>query len=150
MILGGLFVMETMSVILQVISFRGFGRRIFRMSPVHHHFELLGWPEFTVIVRLDHRRSVRGGRARPVLRGLHPPRGPRVSGRFADERAVVVGAGVAGASAARVLVAEGATVRVTDARPEPELAAASALRADGVEVLAGGHDPPTSRALPSS
>ena len=51
MILGGLFVMETMSVILQVISFRGFGRRIFRMSPVHHHFELLGWPEFTVIVR---------------------------------------------------------------------------------------------------
>ena len=50
-ILGGLFVIETMSVILQVISFRGFGRRIFRMSPIHHHFELLGWPEFTVIVR---------------------------------------------------------------------------------------------------
>jgi phospho-N-acetylmuramoyl-pentapeptide-transferase len=50
-ILGGLFVIETMSVILQVISFRGFGRRIFRMSPVHHHFELSGWPEFTVIVR---------------------------------------------------------------------------------------------------
>lgn len=51
MILGGLFVIETMSVILQVISFRGFGRRIFRMSPIHHHFELAGWPEFTVIVR---------------------------------------------------------------------------------------------------
>jgi phospho-N-acetylmuramoyl-pentapeptide-transferase len=50
-ILGGLFVIETMSVILQVISFRGFGRRIFRMSPIHHHFELQGWPEFTVIVR---------------------------------------------------------------------------------------------------
>jgi phospho-N-acetylmuramoyl-pentapeptide-transferase len=50
-ILGGLFVVETMSVILQVISFRGFGRRIFRMSPIHHHFELAGWPEFTVIVR---------------------------------------------------------------------------------------------------
>ncbi len=50
-ILGGLFVIETMSVILQVISFRGFGRRIFRMSPIHHHFELAGWPEFTVIVR---------------------------------------------------------------------------------------------------
>jgi phospho-N-acetylmuramoyl-pentapeptide-transferase len=50
-ILGGLFVMETLSVILQVISFRGFGRRIFRMSPIHHHFELAGWPEFTVIVR---------------------------------------------------------------------------------------------------
>ena len=50
-VLGGLFVIETMSVILQVISFRGFDRRIFRMSPIHHHFELLGWPEFTVIVR---------------------------------------------------------------------------------------------------
>jgi phospho-N-acetylmuramoyl-pentapeptide-transferase len=50
-ILGGLFVIETMSVILQVVSFRGFQRRIFRMSPIHHHFELLGWPEFTVIVR---------------------------------------------------------------------------------------------------
>jgi phospho-N-acetylmuramoyl-pentapeptide-transferase len=51
MILGGLFVIETLSVIIQVISFRGFGRRVFRMSPIHHHFELLGWPEFTVIVR---------------------------------------------------------------------------------------------------
>jgi phospho-N-acetylmuramoyl-pentapeptide-transferase len=50
-VLGGLFVIETMSVILQVIAFRGFGRRIFRMSPIHHHFELGGWPETTVIVR---------------------------------------------------------------------------------------------------
>ena len=50
-VLGGLFVIETTSVILQVISFRGFGKRIFRMSPIHHHFELAGWPEFTVIVR---------------------------------------------------------------------------------------------------
>jgi phospho-N-acetylmuramoyl-pentapeptide-transferase len=50
-ILGGLYVIETMSVIVQVISFRGFHRRVFRMSPVHHHFELAGWPEFTVIVR---------------------------------------------------------------------------------------------------
>ena len=50
-VLGGLFVVETMSVILQVISFRGFGRRIFRMSPIHNHFELAGWPEFTVVVR---------------------------------------------------------------------------------------------------
>jgi phospho-N-acetylmuramoyl-pentapeptide-transferase len=50
-VLGGLFVIETTSVVLQVISFRGFGKRIFRMSPIHHHFELAGWPEFTVIVR---------------------------------------------------------------------------------------------------
>ncbi len=50
-ILGGLFVMETMSVILQVIAFRGFGRRIFRMSPIHHHFQLLGWAESKITIR---------------------------------------------------------------------------------------------------
>ncbi len=50
-VLGGLFVLETVSVIAQIIAFRGFGRRVFRMAPVHHHFELGGWPEFTVIVR---------------------------------------------------------------------------------------------------
>jgi len=50
-VIGGLFVIETLSVLLQVVSFRVFGRRVFRMAPVHHHFELLGWPETTVIVR---------------------------------------------------------------------------------------------------
>jgi phospho-N-acetylmuramoyl-pentapeptide-transferase len=50
-ILGGLFVLETVSVIIQVASFRAFRRRVFRMAPIHHHFELLGWPETTVIVR---------------------------------------------------------------------------------------------------
>ena len=50
-VLGGLYVVETLSVIFQVISFRGFGKRIFRMAPLHHHFELKGWPETTVIVR---------------------------------------------------------------------------------------------------
>jgi phospho-N-acetylmuramoyl-pentapeptide-transferase len=50
-IIGGLFVAETLSVILQVLSFRLFGRRIFRMAPFHHHFELRGWPETTVIIR---------------------------------------------------------------------------------------------------
>jgi len=50
-ILGGIFVLETASVILQVVSFRLFRRRLFRMAPIHHHFEVLGWHEFTVIVR---------------------------------------------------------------------------------------------------
>ncbi|MGH2768529.1 MAG: phospho-N-acetylmuramoyl-pentapeptide-transferase [Actinomycetota bacterium] len=50
-ILGGLYVIEATSVIVQVISFRVFGRRALLMAPLHHHFELLGWPEFTVIVR---------------------------------------------------------------------------------------------------
>lgn len=51
-VIGGLFVAETASVILQIVSFRLFGRRIFRMAPFHHHFELRGWPETTVIIRL--------------------------------------------------------------------------------------------------
>lgn len=50
-IMGGVFVMETVSVILQVASFKLTGRRIFRMAPLHHHFELHGWPEPRVIVR---------------------------------------------------------------------------------------------------
>jgi phospho-N-acetylmuramoyl-pentapeptide-transferase len=50
-IIGGLFVMEMVTVILQVISFRLFGRRIFRMAPIHHHFEMKDWPETTIIVR---------------------------------------------------------------------------------------------------
>lgn len=50
-IMGGVFVAETVSVILQVVSFRLTGRRIFRMAPLHHHFELKGWPEPRVIVR---------------------------------------------------------------------------------------------------
>jgi phospho-N-acetylmuramoyl-pentapeptide-transferase len=50
-VMAGVFVMETVSVILQVASFKLTGRRIFRMAPLHHHFELKGWPEPRVIVR---------------------------------------------------------------------------------------------------
>lgn len=52
-ILGGLFVIETLSVIIQVGVFKlSGGRRVFRMAPIHHHFELMGWSEFTVMIRL--------------------------------------------------------------------------------------------------
>jgi phospho-N-acetylmuramoyl-pentapeptide-transferase len=51
MIMGGVFVMETVSVIIQVASFKMTGKRVFRMAPIHHHFELKGWPEPRVIVR---------------------------------------------------------------------------------------------------
>lgn len=51
LIMGGVFAMETISVILQVASFKMTGRRIFKMAPLHHHFELKGWPEPKVIVR---------------------------------------------------------------------------------------------------
>jgi phospho-N-acetylmuramoyl-pentapeptide-transferase len=50
-LMGGIFVIETLSVMLQVASFKLTGRRIFRMAPIHHHFELKGWPEPRVIVR---------------------------------------------------------------------------------------------------
>ena len=50
-VVGGLFVMITMSVVVQVIGFRIWHIRVFRMAPIHHHFELIGWPETTVIVR---------------------------------------------------------------------------------------------------
>ena len=50
-VVGGVFVIEAVSVILQVLSFQLTGRRIFAMSPLHHHFELIGWKENTVIVR---------------------------------------------------------------------------------------------------
>ena len=50
-IMGGVFVMETVSVILQVASYKLTGKRIFLMAPIHHHFELKGWPEPRIIVR---------------------------------------------------------------------------------------------------
>ncbi len=50
-LLGGLYVMTTLSVILQIFTFKVWGKRIFRMAPIHHHFELKGWPETTIIIR---------------------------------------------------------------------------------------------------
>ncbi|MBV8145753.1 MAG: phospho-N-acetylmuramoyl-pentapeptide-transferase, partial [Gammaproteobacteria bacterium] len=51
LVMGGVFVLETVSVILQVASFKLTGRRVFKMAPIHHHFELKGWAEPKVIVR---------------------------------------------------------------------------------------------------
>jgi phospho-N-acetylmuramoyl-pentapeptide-transferase len=50
-VMGGVFILETVSVILQVSSFKLTGRRMFNMAPIHHHFELKGWAEPKVIVR---------------------------------------------------------------------------------------------------
>ena len=51
MIVGGVFVLEALSVIIQVGSFKLTGQRVFRMAPLHHHFELIGWSEPKVITR---------------------------------------------------------------------------------------------------
>jgi phospho-N-acetylmuramoyl-pentapeptide-transferase len=50
-VIGGLFVLETVSVIVQVTSFKTTGKRVFRMAPLHHHFEQKGWPEATIVIR---------------------------------------------------------------------------------------------------
>ena len=50
-IIGGLFVLETLSVIIQVGSFKLTGKRVFRMAPLHHHFEKKGWQEATIVIR---------------------------------------------------------------------------------------------------
>jgi phospho-N-acetylmuramoyl-pentapeptide-transferase len=50
-IIGGLFVLEAVSVIIQVASFKLTGKRIFRMAPIHHHFEKKGWAEPTIVIR---------------------------------------------------------------------------------------------------
>jgi phospho-N-acetylmuramoyl-pentapeptide-transferase len=50
-IIGGLFVVEAMSVVIQVFWFKRTGKRVFRMAPIHHHFEQIGWPESTVVIR---------------------------------------------------------------------------------------------------
>jgi phospho-N-acetylmuramoyl-pentapeptide-transferase len=50
-IVGGLFVVEALSVIVQVVSFKLTGKRVFRMAPIHHHFEQLGWSESQIVVR---------------------------------------------------------------------------------------------------
>ena len=49
--IGGLFVLETVSVIVQVASFKLTGKRVFRMAPIHHHYEQLGWTEPTIVIR---------------------------------------------------------------------------------------------------
>ena len=50
-IIGGIYVLESLSVILQVLTFKYLGRRIFKMAPMHHHFEMIGWSETKVMVR---------------------------------------------------------------------------------------------------
>ena len=72
-IVGGLFVLETVSVIVQVASFKLTGKRVFRMAPLHHHFEQKGWTEPTIVIRfLDHRRDAGARRPRHAEAALGP------------------------------------------------------------------------------
>ena len=71
-VLGGLFVVETLSVVIQVGFFKATRKRVFKMAPIHHHFELAGWDENTVIVRFWIIAGLAVAlRARALLRRVH-------------------------------------------------------------------------------
>ena len=141
-VLGGLFVAVTLSVVIQVAFFRATRRRVFRMAPLHHHFELAGWTENTVIVRFwlvtgDGRRL----RHRVVLRRLARLR-RAVSVRL-RRTVLVAGLGVSGAAAARVLLRLGARVLLTDAAEPPvvaELVTAGASWLGRLDAVPDGTD----------
>ena len=104
-VLGGLFVAVTLSVVIQVAFFRATRRRVFRMAPLHHHFELAGWTENTVIVRFWLVTGDGGRvRARAVLRRLARLRRAVTVVQLQGRTVLVAGLGVAGAAAARVLL----------------------------------------------
>src|SRR6267378_89469 len=124
---GGIFVIEALSVILQVGSFKLRGKRIFRMAPIHHHFELLGWSESKVIVRFWIAALVFALFALTTfeLRG---------------KRVLVVGLARTGVATALFCAARGANVTATDSRTENEIGEAIApLRTAGISLELGGH-----------
>ena len=111
-IVGGVFVLEALSVIIQVGSFKLTGQRVFRMAPLHHHFEL------DRLERAESDHAVRD--PRDHLRALQPdhPQAAMTTGTFsvAGKRVVVVGAARSGVAAAELLVRRGAEVTLTDTR----------------------------------
>ena len=110
-VVGGVFVIEAVSVILQVFSFKLTGKRLFAMSPIHHHFELSGWKENTVIVRFwisfDRLRAPRSGHSQAAM---NPD--------YKNKNVAVLGAGRSGKAAALLLAEEGAKVTMLDSAPE--------------------------------
>ena len=123
-VLGGLFVVVTLSVVIQVAFFRATRRRVFRMAPLHHHFELAGWTENTVIVRFWLvTGDGRGLRDRPVLRRLARLRRPVSVTRTSGRTVLVAGLGVSGRRRGPGrCCARGARVLLTDAA-EPDVVA---------------------------
>ncbi len=143
-IMGGVFVMETVSVMLQVASFKLTGKRIFRMAPIHHHFELKGWaePEGHRAL-LDHFRDPGAGRACDVEGALtmtpqHPISAPTLACRTAAARTCASSsAWAARACRARVICSLAASsFAVTDSRAAPpEASALAKLAPDGGSAL---------------
>ena len=118
-IVGGVFVLEALSVIIQVGSFKSTGKRVFRMAPLHHHFELSRLERAEGHHPVPHRRD--------RLRPLQPDdveAAMKATSEFSvrGKRVVVVGAARSGVAAAQLLVRRGATVTLSDVRDEVEQA----------------------------
>ena len=126
-VMGGVFVLETVSVMLQVASFKLTGKRIFRMAPLHHHFELKGWAEPKVIVRFWIISFVL------VLAGSRDLEDPLMT-------SVVVGLGKTGASCLRYLARQGVPACGTDSRREPPGLAELGDLARRLDIRLGGFD----------
>ena len=129
-VLGAIFVAETASVILQVASFKIFGKRIFRMSPIHYHFDLGGWPETTVVIRF----WILTGFGVALGLGFFYGDFLRLRGLVVT-RVLVLGAGVSGLAAAALARDRGMTVTIYT-RDQPEI-----VLEKGFPVASGGWDP---------
>ncbi len=139
-IVGGVWVLEALSVIIQVISFKTTGKRVFKMSPLHHHFELIGWSEPKVITRfLIMARALRPVQPHHVEAAVTA----MAQGTFSVDgrQVVVVGAARSGLAAAELLRKRGARVTLSESRPS--FAESAALEAAGVRVETGGHQAAT-------
>ena len=112
-IMGGVFVVEAFSVIIQVASFKLTGRRVFRMAPLHHHFELKGWPEPRVIVRfwIITVMLVLFG-----LATLNSDKNDRFTMSADAAKNLIIGLGTTGLSCARYLAARNEAFFVADSR----------------------------------
>ena len=157
-IVGIVFFAVIMSVVLQVARYRLRGRRIFRMAPLHHHFELVGWAEEKITVRFWIVAALAGllgfsvflvsVNGLPLADDDRPARSRSApSTDLRGRRAVVLGLARSGVAAARFLADAGAVVAAYDRRPAAELAdAVAALGARPVR-LALGVDEADARAL---
>ena len=108
-IVGGVFVLEALSVIIQVASFKLTGKRVFKMAPLHHHFELIGWSEPKVITRFLIVAIIFALFSLTTLK-------LQMSFSVRGQNVTVVGAARSGVAAALLLAERGARVTLTDAR----------------------------------
>ena len=128
-IIGGLFVIEALSVIIQVISFKTTGRRVFKMAPIHHHFEKLGWKEPTIVIRF----WIIAWHFRPARTGYIETEMITVKA-YANQKIGVFGLGKAGEATIASLLAGGAQIFASDDSAE-SCKRASGKFAGNVEFL---------------